>query len=86
FPLTFVSNAFVTAQDLPGPLQHFAEWNPISAVAQAAREAFGNTGTLQPPDVWSLQNPVLYTLLWIAIILAIFVPLSVRQYEKTATR
>ena len=86
FPLTFVSNAFVVAQDLPGPLQTFAEWNPISAVAQAAREAFGNTGTLQPPDVWSLQNPVAYTLIWVAIILIVFVPLSTRQYMKAASR
>lgn len=35
---------------------------------------------------WSLQNPILYTLIWVVIILAIFVPLSVRQYEKSATR
>jgi len=86
FPLTFVSNAFVVAQDLPGPLQTFAEWNPISAVAQAAREAFGNTGTLLPPDVWSLQNPILYTLIWVGIILAVFIPLSTRQFQKAASR
>ena len=36
FPLTFVSNAFVSAGALPGPLQTFAEWNPVSSVAQAA--------------------------------------------------
>ena len=86
FPLTFVANTFVIAQDLPGPLQTFAEWNPVSAVAQAAREAFGNTGNLPAPDVWSLQNPVLYTLIWIGIILAVFIPLSTRQYSKAASR
>ena len=96
FPLTFVANTFVLSQDLPGPLQTFAEWNPVSAVAQAAREAFGNLGRvcgpgveqpcLAPPDVWSLQNPVLYTLIWIAIILAVFIPLSTRQYNKAASR
>jgi ABC transporter DrrB family efflux protein len=86
FPLTFIANTFVLAQELPGPLKTFAEWNPVSAVAQAAREAFGNTGTIPEPDVWSLQNPILYTLIWIAIILAIFVPLSTRQYEKAALR
>jgi hypothetical protein len=36
--------------------------------------------------VWSLQNPILYTLIWVGIILAIFIPLSVRQYQKAATR
>ena len=85
FPLTFVANTFVRSDALPGPLQTFAEWNPVSAVAQAAREAFGNTGA-PPPQVWSLSHPVAYTLIWVAIILAVFVPLSVRQYNRTAAR
>jgi ABC-2 type transport system permease protein len=85
FPLTFVANTFVVQTALPGPLRTFAEWNPVSAVAQAAREAFGNTGTLPEPQVWSLDNPVAYTLIWIGIILAIFIPLSVRQYKKAST-
>ena len=42
FPLTFVANTFVPLETLPGPLQIFAEWNPVSAVTQAARELFGN--------------------------------------------
>jgi ABC-2 type transport system permease protein len=86
FPLTFVANTFVRQDLLPGPLKTFAEWNPVSAVAQAVREAFGNTGTLPEPDAWSLAHPVAYTFIWVAIILAIFVPLSVRQYRKAATR
>ena len=85
-PLTFIANTFIRSDLLPGPLQTFAEWNPVSAVAQAAREAFGNTGTLPAGDAWSLQNPILYSLIWVAIILAIFVPLSVRQYQKAASR
>jgi ABC transporter DrrB family efflux protein len=86
FPLTFIANTFVEVQSLPGVLQTFAEWNPVSAVSQAVREAFGNTGSLAPPDVWSLQNPIEYTLIWVGIILAIFVPLSIRQYNKAASR
>ena len=86
FPLTFIANTFVDVSRLPGPLKVFGEWNPVSSVAQAAREAFGNTGTAQPPDVWSLQHPVIYTLIWVGIILAIFIPLSVRQYNKAASR
>ncbi len=85
-PMTFIANTFIVSDFLPEPLRTFAHWNPVSSVAQAAREAFGNTGSLAPPDVWSLQNPVFYTLIWIAIILAIFVPLSVRQYNKAASR
>jgi ABC-2 type transport system permease protein len=86
FPLTFISIAFVPGESLPGPLQAFSNWNPVSSVTQAAREAFGNTGGVPPPDVWSLENPILYTLIWVGIILAIFIPLSVRQYNKSATR
>jgi ABC transporter DrrB family efflux protein len=86
FPMTFIANTFVVQTELPGPLQTFAEWNPVSAVAQSAREAFGNLGALPEPTVWSLRNPILYTLIWVGIILAIFVPLSVRQYKKSATR
>jgi ABC transporter DrrB family efflux protein len=85
FPVTFIANTFVDQGLLPGPLRVFAEWNPVSSVAQAVREAFGNTQA-PPPDVWSLQNPVWYSLIWIGIILAIFIPLSVRQYKKAAAR
>ena len=85
-PLTFISNAFVDANQLPGPLKAFAEWNPVSSVAQAVREQFGNAGSVTVPDAWSLQNPFLYTLIWVGIILAVFVPLSIRQYKKAASR
>ena len=91
FPMTFISNAFVPSEGLPGPLQAIAEWNPVSSMAQAAREAFGNLGPPPPvgpppPDAWSLQNPILYTVLWVGIIMAIFVPLSIRQYKRKAAR
>ena len=86
FPMTFIANTFVRAELLPGPLQTFAEWNPVSAVAQGVREAFGNTGNLPEPTVWSLDNPIAYTVIWVVIILAIFVPLSVRQYQRAASR
>ena len=85
-PLTFVSNAFVDANRMPDPLRIFAEWNPVSSVAQGVREAFGNAGTVAVPDAWSLQNPYLYSLIWVGIILAVFVPLSMRQYKKAASR
>jgi ABC transporter DrrB family efflux protein len=87
FPLTFVANTFVPAEDLPGPLQTFAEWNPVSAVTQAARELFGNIPPGTPePTAWSLQNPVLYTLIWVVITVAVFAPLSVSRYQRSNTR
>jgi ABC-2 type transport system permease protein len=87
FPVTFISNAFVPLENLPGPLRAFAEWNPVSAVTQAARELFGNVNPLPTavqPDVWSLQNPILYTLIWVGVIVAVFLPLSVSLYKRAA--
>jgi ABC-2 type transport system permease protein len=87
FPLTFVANTFVPSENLPTVLRTFAEWNPISAATQAARDLFGNTNPAgPPPDVWPLRNPELYTLMWVAIILAVFVPLANRQYRKATSR
>ena len=87
FPITFIANTFVPSDGLPTPLRVFAEWNPVSSVTQAARELFGNVAPGAPvPDVWSLQHPVLYTLLWVALILLVFVPLSVRAYKRAASR
>lgn len=81
-PLTFVSNAFVPLESFNSVLRPFVEWNPVSAVTQACRELFGNVSVeARVSDAWSLQNPALYTLIWVVIILVIFVPLSIRQYK-----
>ena len=59
----------------------------MSSVTQAARIAFGNTSPLAPaPEVWALQHPVAYTLIWVVGLLAVFVPLSVRQFQRAALR
>lgn len=85
FPLTFIANTFVPSENLPTALRVFAEWNPVSAVTQAARELFGNIPPGTPdPTAWPLVNAELYTLAWIGLIIAIFAPLAVRQYEKAS--
>jgi ABC transporter DrrB family efflux protein len=79
FPLTFVSNAFVPTESLPGWLQPVAEWNPFSALTAATRDLFGNPNPFTsgfPGD-----HPVLLSLLWTTALLAIFAPLAVRQYR-----
>ena len=81
-PLTFVANTFVPAENLPPVLRTFALWNPVSAVTQATRELFGNIPPGTPdPVAWPLQNPVLYTLIWAAVIIAVFAPLAVHRYR-----
>ena len=83
FPLTFIANTFVPTDDFPTPLRVFAEWNPVSAVAQAARELFGNIPAGTPePTAWPLEHAALYSLGWVVIIIAVFAPLAVRKYEQ----
>ncbi|MCY3580373.1 MAG: ABC transporter permease [bacterium] len=87
FPITFIANTFVPAESLPTVLRVFAEWNPISSLVQATRELFGNIPPGTPePTAWPLQNPVLYSLFWPALIIAIFAPLAVRRYVRVAKK
>jgi ABC-2 type transport system permease protein len=87
FPLTFIANTFVPTNNFPSVLKAIADWNPVSAVVQAARQLFGNTApALETSDAWSMQHPVPYVLLWVVVLLAVFVPLSVRKYLGTASR
>jgi len=88
FPLTFMSNAFVPLEGMPSWLQTFASWNPLSALVLACRELFGNP-TGQIPGMsypWPLENPIAYTLISCAVLLAIFIPLATRKYRNTTGR
>ncbi|OEJ40680.1 ABC transporter [Streptomyces agglomeratus] len=85
FPLTFISNAFVDANQMPPFLQHIAEWNPFSATVQACRELFGNLPPgFQTSDAWPMQNPVLASVLWSVLILVVFRTLAVRKYRSAS--
>lgn len=85
FPLTFLSNAFVPINSLPGWLQTFAAWNPISALVLSCRELFGNPTGIQP-DYWPLQHAELYTLLSCVVLIAVFGTLAVRKYTRATSR
>ena len=81
FPLTFISNAFVPSENLPTPLRIFAEWNPVSSLVQSARELFGNVPPGTPVgDAWTAQNPIATVLIGVAVLLLVFVPLSIRKF------
>ena len=84
FPLTFIANTFVPTQNFPTVLKAIADWNPVSSATQACRDLFGNPSP--EVHVWPLQHAALYTLLWIVACVAVFVPLSVRRYNKVAAR
>lgn len=71
FPLVFLSGAFVPAASMPEPLETIATWNPVSSVAGATRELFGNPNPFADPSSFPAQHPVLLTVLWsVGLILA----------------
>jgi ABC transporter DrrB family efflux protein len=85
FPLTFLSNAFVPLQGMPGFLQTLAVWNPVSAVVSACRDLFGNPNPYVGNSLPE-RHPIAVSLLWIIVILVVFVPLAVRKYRLATAR
>jgi ABC-2 type transport system permease protein len=85
FPLTFVANTFVPAGGLPDGLRQIGEWNPISALAAAVRELFGNPTAVPHGAAWPLQHPVLAAFAWCAVLIAVTVPLTLRRYRARTT-
>ncbi len=81
FPLVFASSVFVPTDTMPGWLQVFAENQPVSVVANAVRslmipeQALGPLGFDQGALIWQ-------SFAWMAVIVAVFGPLAVRQYKK----
>ena len=73
FPLTFLSNAFVPVQTLPGWLADFVKVNPVSHLVSGTR-ALSNNGTISGEVGW--------TLLACAVVVLVFAPLSTRSYRK----
>jgi ABC-2 type transport system permease protein len=72
-PLTFVSNAFVPVDTLPDWLQTVVRLNPISLVITALRDLMNNA---------AVTAQVGYALLGCAVVVAVFLPLTVRSYSK----
>lgn len=85
FPLTFLSNAFAPTTGMPRPLQYFAEWNPVSTMVAACRELFGLENQFgATAGSFPSEHPLVTSLFYMFLIMAIFVPLSVRKYRKAA--
>ncbi len=75
FPLTFMSNAFVPTDTMPGWMQAFVNVNPVSHLVTAVRE-LANSGHFGIHAV--------YALIGAAVIVAIMAPLTVRIYMRKA--
>lgn len=81
FPLGFTSAVFVPTQTMPTWLQGFAEHQPVTVTANALRGLMLGDGALVPGQ--DVIGQVGLSLAWSAVIVAVFVPLSVSAYTRT---
>ncbi|MFI5659600.1 ABC transporter permease [Streptomyces sp. NPDC051684] len=81
FMLPLLSNAYIPTDGMPGWVRTLAEWNPISAVATAVRDLFGNA-PVPHGAAWPVTHPVAGSLAWCAVLLALCVPLAVRRCAR----
>lgn len=72
-PLSFASSMFVGTSSLPGWMQSFVKVNPITHLVDSMRGLF--LGTPVGSHVW-------WTLGWCVGLVAVFMPLALREYRK----
>jgi ABC-2 type transport system permease protein len=80
WPVGFLANTFTSPTTMPAWLGALAEWNPLSSTVAAARELFGNPGW--GGDSWVAQHALLMAVVWPAVLVAIFLPLSVHRFGR----
>jgi ABC-2 type transport system permease protein len=85
FPLAFISNAMVPTQHMPGWLQAVADWNPVSAVTAGARQLWGNPNPSATIHAWPMQHPVVASVAWSVLILAVAAPVAARMFRRRTT-
>jgi ABC transporter DrrB family efflux protein len=82
FPITFLANTFAPTEPMSHWLRVIAEWNPVSSLAQAMRELWGNGPAAPATAQLPLHHPVLATVLWSLALTAVFAPFALRAYAR----
>ena len=67
---------------MPTVLRTFADWNPVSSVASAARNLWQNPNPSSTIHAWPMQHPLAASLLWSVGLLAVFAPLATHLYRR----
>jgi ABC-2 type transport system permease protein len=80
YPLTMLSNAFVSSELMPGWIGTIAQWNPISATISATRHLLANPGA--GGIGWIGDHAIEMAIVWPLAITAITFPLAVRTYQR----
>jgi ABC-2 type transport system permease protein len=86
FPVTFVANTFVPTEHMTPWLRTVADWNPISTMAAACRELFGNVAAPYTGGAWPLHHPVPAAFGYSVLLLVVFAPLAIRRYRTAVSR
>ncbi|UNO42411.1 ABC transporter permease [Streptomyces sp. MST-110588] len=73
-PLQFGSSVFAPPTSMPGWLEAFTKYNPLSNLADAARALLNGQG--------AVAHPVLMTLGWTVALTAVAAPLAVSKFRK----
>jgi ABC-2 type transport system permease protein/oleandomycin transport system permease protein len=76
-PLVFASSAFVVVGTMPGWLQGFAKYQPLSIAIDASR-------SLMLGGIYSDTGKVFASIAWSIGIIAVFAPLAIRRYRRAA--
>jgi ABC transporter DrrB family efflux protein len=82
FPITFLANTFAPTEPMQHWLRVIAEWNPVSSLAQAMRELWGNGPAAPQSAQLPLHHPVLATIIWSLLLTAVFAPVALRAYAR----
>jgi ABC transporter DrrB family efflux protein len=82
FPITFLANTFAPTEPMQHWLRVIAEWNPVSSLAQAMRELWGNGPAAPASAQLPLHHPVLATIIWSLVLTAVFAPIALRAYSR----
>ena len=77
FPITFISSAFVPVESMPDGLEQVAAANPVTQVVDAMRALW--LGAPAGNHVW-------LAVVWCLVLTAVFAPLAVAKYRRTASR
>ncbi|XVQ16229.1 ABC transporter permease [Spirillospora sp. CA-255316] len=80
WPVSFLSSAMIAPSTMPGWLGAAAEWNPMSATITACRDLFGGPGAAAGGS-WAVEHALMMAVVWPLLIVAVFLPLSVRRYR-----
>jgi ABC-2 type transport system permease protein len=80
FPLSFMAGTFVPIAKMDLIPRTIGEWDPISAFVATVRQL---TENYPASGSWELSHAPLAMAIWSLLLLAIFMPLALRRFNKT---